>query len=162
MRDIPGLEELYAATEDGRIWSHLSKKFRKPVLRKGYGRLMLRKNGKYIPQDVHRLVAKTFIPNPKNLPMVNHKDGNRQNNSVENLEWCTHQENNQHAIKVLKSYESNGGVSKLTDEQIDDIRTSRGVFNQVLIGIAYGLKRSAVNNIMCGRSNKNRGKLYEG
>ena len=48
---------------------------------------------------IHREVAKVFIPNPNNLPEVNHKDGNKQNNCVDNLEWCSHEYNVQHAFK---------------------------------------------------------------
>lgn len=54
----------------------------------GYVQVILRKNGKNKKHRLHRLVAQTFIPNPDNLPEVNHKDENKVNNKVENLEWC--------------------------------------------------------------------------
>lgn len=67
---------------------------------KGYMRLQLYVNGKRINKRVHRLVAEAFIPNPDNKPTVNHKDGNKKNNSVENLEWATYSENQYHSIKT--------------------------------------------------------------
>lgn len=55
--------------------------------------------------SIHRLVAKTFIPNPKNLPQINHKDGNKSNNNIDNLEWCTNEENQIHSWKTgLRKY----------------------------------------------------------
>jgi hypothetical protein len=62
----------------------------------GYFRIRL--NGK--KYSIHRLIAETFIPNPDNKPEVNHKDGNKLNNHISNLEWVTHSENTKHAFKM--------------------------------------------------------------
>lgn len=67
---------------------------------------------------IHRLVATMFIPNPENKPCVNHKDGNRQNNHVDNLEWCTIAENNKHMYDVLGRM---GPTGKLSKESVADI-----------------------------------------
>ena len=66
----------------------------------GYAYVYLCNNGVYKNVRLHKLVAKTFIPNPNNLPQVNHKDGNKLNNHVKNLEWCTASENIKHAYKL--------------------------------------------------------------
>jgi hypothetical protein len=73
-------------------------------LPKGYLRLGLCKNGKIKYYSIHRLVAEAFIPNPNNYPCVNHKDENVQNNNVENLEWCTHKQNNNYKKHNLKKH----------------------------------------------------------
>ena len=67
----------------------------------GYVKVALSKNNKIKLFSVHRLVAQAFIPNPNNLPQVNHIDGNKQNNKFDNLEWCTAKENISHAINTL-------------------------------------------------------------
>ena len=64
-----------------------------PTNRRGYLGVTLFRDGKRYHKAVHRLVAEAFIPNPNNLPCVNHKDENRTNNSADNLEWCTHEYN---------------------------------------------------------------------
>lgn len=64
----------------------------------GYKFISLRKDGKYYQRYVHRLVAQTFIDNPENKPEVNHKDRNKHNNCVDNLEWVTSKENSQHLL----------------------------------------------------------------
>lgn len=75
----------------------------------------LKKNGKTHPKDIHRLVAETFVPNPDNKPCVGHKDCNEANNCVENIYWCTYEENNNHPItkqrmsEGQKRFFSNGG-----------------------------------------------------
>lgn len=75
----------------------------KPQLNKfGYSKITLLKNGKQYLVSIHRLVAQTFIDNPKNFPEVNHIDGNKSNNNVNNLEWTTHSENIKHRFSALK------------------------------------------------------------
>ncbi len=67
--------------------------------KKGYQRFTVNIKGKKHTYKLHREVAKAFLPNPKNLPQVNHIDGNKNNNCVANLEWCTNRDNAHHAIK---------------------------------------------------------------
>lgn len=106
-KDIEGFEGLYQVSNLGnvrsldRYVSHLSggeclKKGRilKPYIDKdGYKKVILCKYGEKRLQVVHRLVAQTFIPNINNLPFINHKDENKTNNRVDNLEWCTQKYN---------------------------------------------------------------------
>lgn len=94
MVDIKGYEGLYAVTKDGQIWSYRSNKFLSShISNSGYMRVHLSKNNVGKNYSVHRLVAEAFISNPKNYPCVNHKDENKLNNNVDNLEWCTNQYN---------------------------------------------------------------------
>jgi len=84
-------------------------------------------DGKGKPKSIciHRIVALTFKPNLKNLPEVNHIDGDKLNNSVENLEWCTRTENIKHAYKFRdpKTYKGSGNKnSKLIEKQVINIR----------------------------------------
>lgn len=102
-RDIKGYEGLYQVSNEGRVKSlnreitykdGRNKILPERILRNflsdlGYYHVMLSKNGAPKMYKVHRLVAKAFIPNPDNLPMINHKDENPRNNKVNNLEWCT-------------------------------------------------------------------------
>ena len=90
-KPIQGYEGLYYVTEDGRVYSSIQNKWLKICINpQGYPMVNLQSNKKHI----HRLVAETFIPNPDNLPVVNHKDENKLNSSVDNLEWCTYKYNN--------------------------------------------------------------------
>lgn len=104
LKEIKGFEGLYGATIGGEIYKL---KEGKPYRRIGiprtngshnYTKTSLYKDGKKYDVMVHKVIAETFIPNPQNLPCVNHKDGNKHNNSVENLEWVTYSENSKHAV----------------------------------------------------------------
>ena len=89
MKDIKGYEGLYAITTEGDVWSYKSKRFLKPVADcKGYLFVRLCKDGKVKSYRLHRLVAEAYLPNPDNLPQINHRDENKTNNCLQNLEWC--------------------------------------------------------------------------
>lgn len=100
-KDISGYEGLYKVSNLGNVYSFKTNKILKtPIGKRGYPNLNLLKNGKQKLYVVHRLVAKAFIPNPDNKPEVNHIDGNKTNNCVDNLEWVTSRENTLHARKT--------------------------------------------------------------
>jgi len=93
--DIPGYESLYWLDTVGNVFSVKRNIFMKPVKINGYIRVGLTKNNKEKKYLVHRLVAMTYLDNPDNLPCVNHKNCIRDDNRVENLEWCSNLYNNQ-------------------------------------------------------------------
>lgn len=116
-KPIPGYEGFYEASAYGRIrsveriaigrWGHNHRKshvLSPNDVHDGYQQVKFSIDGEKSQQLVHRLVAAAFIPNPNNLPQVNHKDGNHRNNSVENLEWCTASENSRHRSRILDKW----------------------------------------------------------
>jgi len=103
VKDIPNTDGKYAVSADGLVLRFKAKKWNciKGEIICGYRRVNL-SLGKVVKRArVHRLVAQAFIENPLNKPFVNHKDGNKLNNCVENLEWCTSSENEHHSYNVL-------------------------------------------------------------
>lgn len=107
-RDIPGLEGIYAASSAGRIKSIKTGKIHKLYVHKnGYVYCHLSKNGKAKVIRVHRLIAETFIPNPGNLQYINHKDEDKTNNCVDNLEWCTAKENATYGTRIERIVNKN-------------------------------------------------------
>lgn len=93
MKAINGFPN-YAVTRDGDVYRLETMKKLKPIERNGYFDVRLYHNGRSKIIKLHRLVAEAYIPNPFNYPCVNHKDENKANNRVENLEWCTYRYNN--------------------------------------------------------------------
>lgn len=99
-KTIPNYED-YSISNWGNVYSHKRKRILKPTnTTKGYIQVHLSKNGSVVNAPIHRLVAQNFIDNPDNKPQVNHIDGNKRNNRVDNLEWCINSENQQHALKI--------------------------------------------------------------
>lgn len=93
-------ETNYSISETGEVKNDVSGRMLNPSIQQGYCHVGLTIDGKIRRFRVHRLVAIAFIENPENKPYVNHIDGCRSNNSVENLEWCTPAENTQHAVRT--------------------------------------------------------------
>lgn len=96
-KDVVGFDR-YQVSNEGRV---RSLKGRIKILKQsnhhqGYKHLNICQDGKQHKIKVHRLIAKAFLPNPTNLEQVNHKDGNKANNNVSNLEWCSRTDNNNH------------------------------------------------------------------
>lgn len=97
---IDGKETLYSISDIGEVRNDARNKLLKQGTEQGYKTVGLHINKKIKRFRVHRLVAMVYIDNPENKPYVNHKDGNRSNNCVENLEWVTPQENTKHAVET--------------------------------------------------------------
>ena len=127
-KSVVGWEDLYEVSNFGNVRTlHYKKPYlMHPVLdAKGYRRVSFTRvnSKKYKRFAVHRLVAQAFIPNPDNLPEVNHKDENRQNNRVDNLEWCTNKYNCNYGNFKQKVSDSRIGI-KFSEIHLDNLRRS--------------------------------------
>lgn len=158
-KDVPALGGRYEASENGDIRNKETKVVRKPRLNKfGYLQMNFSRNDgtkRTVTKLVHKLIAETFIPNPNHYPQINHKDGDKQNNAIDNLEWCSASENACHAHKTGLAFTYRGSEhinAKLTDEQIKEIREqyAKGAISQGEIAIAYNVSQTTVGRIVRG------------
>ncbi len=148
----------YSINKNGEIYSNFKNKFLKPRVYQGYAQVALYNENKESKEfKVHRLVAKTFILNPLSLPCVNHKDGNKLNNNVENLEWVTNSENDIHAFKTgLRQYNPsllrNKNASlisiKFTDENLIEIKKLSSKLNQKELANKFNVCRQTISNLL--------------
>ena len=157
-RDVPGFEGLYQVSNYGRVRRIYNGKVKVMTQRhrgKGYLGVTLIKNG--IKKDfyVHRLVAETFIPNPDNLPQVNHKNLNKEDNSVDNLEWVTNVDNMRHRLKYgapvkrkgknaikIKQYLLDGTYVRTWDS-LQQIQNTLGIHHSNISDCCKGVARQS-------------------
>lgn len=145
MRDIPNFEGLYAVTSCGKVWSYRSKRFLKPSWShsnsgkdwEGYLQVTLMKDGKKHYMKVHRAVALTYIPNPNNLPETDHINGDRRNNSVNNLQWITKEANlmKREGLKKRVKCEENGKIYESINAAARELGLDSGSISKVCRGI---------------------------
>ena len=110
MKDIKGYEGIYGITSCGKVWSYRRKKFLTPIANeKGYLIVNLCKDGKVKKYMIHRLLAEAYIPNPDNLPQVDHIDNDKTHNYVNNLQWITNRDNSRKSNnKPILQYDLDG------------------------------------------------------
>lgn len=112
-KDIKGFEGCYQISNYGRVKSLCRRRRKNDKILKAllssrdYLQINLHKNGEMFKYLIHRLVAEAFIPNPNNYPVVNHKDENKQNNCITNLEWCNTEYNNNYGTRIDKVSQNN-------------------------------------------------------
>mgnify|MGYP006375919495 FL=1 len=126
-KDIFGYEGYYQISSLGRvkslIWEknkkHKQPKILKNYIDKGYYRVSLYKDGNHKKYRVHRLIAQAFIPNPNNLPEINHIDENKLNNDISNLEWCSTEYNVKYGTRLERAKQKNIKTQSNPIMQID-------------------------------------------
>ena len=137
-KPIAGYEGIYEISDNGEIKSLIKNRLLKPCIhKKGYLVVTLTKGNVHKHYYVHRLVAQAFIPNTDNKEQVNHIDGNKHNNYVENLEWCNNTENRTHAYK--------NGLRKMEEFIEVEMVSIDGKFIDKFPSISEASRRTGIN-----------------
>lgn len=156
----------YRVSNLGRVKNGLGNESKPHKHKKGYVLISLTYDGKEKRRQLHRLVALAWIPNPDNLPQVNHKDGDKKNNRVSNLEWCTNLQNMQHAWSTGLMSNVTGGIPPVTyglipDEHVREIRNAKVIkgfgsknaeTNRKELAKKYGVSIHVIKDIRLGKS----------
>ena len=143
-KDVSGYEGLYQVSnlgnvkalerevlgKDGKIYHYKERILKSFYNDTGYLHVALHKNGKRKTCKVHRLVAQAFIPNPNNLPIINHRDENKSNNLYTNLEWCDHKYNTNYGTRTERWREHNKDKHERQQKKVLNVTTGE-IFNSL-------------------------------
>ena len=155
-RPIQGYVGLYEVSNIGNVRSLCAGRWHTTMMRKpvpdknGYLTVNIKKNGKYKCAKIHRLVAEAFLDNPENHPQINHKDENKANNCVDNLEWCTSKYNNNYNDKPKRCYKPVIQISVDGEEikRFDSVNAAAK---------ALGINPACISGVLSGRRFKTGG-----
>lgn len=141
-KEIAGYDGKYMVSTLGRVYNKRTGRYLKGGLNQnGYRRVVLYDSTtqKKYYKNIHRLVAETFIPNPEGLECINHKDENKTNNNIENLEWCTKAYNNQYGSKAREvlQYKHDGTFIKEYNS-IGQAAEAMGVTAEAILAACLG------------------------
>lgn len=157
-KQVVGYEGLYEISNEGRVrriatdnyhWGNtpIEQRILKPRFAE-YKTVHLSKHGVVKTVKIARLVAHAFISNPFDKPQVNHKDGDKYNDTVDNLEWCTRSENSQHALKM--GFLFNRKISEATQKKVIDIKTGTIYKSISQASREIGMKRATLSKMLTG------------
>jgi len=153
-KEIEGFEN-YLVSDQGNVMNKDSGRILKYRRHSGgYGRVTFMLNGKYVDKYVHRLVAEAFIPKDESRKQVNHIDGDKYNNKVENLEWCNSKENIRHAMRtgLLDNSGENNKLSKLKEKDVREIKKGIAMGKTITqVARDYGVSISLISMVNSGK-----------
>lgn len=155
-KQVPGYP-LYECSTFGNIRNIKNKHLLKPAKDKnGYKRVVLCLCGRHKNITVHRVVAITFLENTHNLPQINHKDGDKTNNKLSNLEWCSNYQNIHHAIDngLINVKGAKNPNSKLTDKDVKQIKKmfATGKYNKSQLAREFSVSHTLIRYIVEGKN----------
>jgi hypothetical protein len=143
IKDIPGYEGIYKIDTEGNVYSLKRNKILKPWFDKdGYHKVAVCRKGTEKHVSIHRIMCEVFIPNPQNKPTVNHKDGNKKNNSLSNLEWATISENSQHAYDNDLRKAPCSGLGRRGIINSNSKKINQYTLDNLLINTFYGFQEA--------------------
>ena len=165
-KDVVGFEGLYKISNKGNVYSverissqgnKCGGRTLKPIYDNyGYLVVTLHKNGKQKVKKIHRLVTEAFIPNPNNYPDVNHRDEEKDNNELSNLEWCDKGYNNNHGTRNRRIGQKKSKKVRAVNVETGEIITFSSATETRNKGFSIGAVSTACRGIYCG------GNLYRG